>query len=145
MRYVLSLVIACCLLLSGCYQARMTTGKDASNTVVEKKWAASYLYGLVPAEIDVADECPHGIASATRKLSFPNMLVGFLTINIYTPQSVTVTCAARGSMSAVIRGPGMPYLLPANGSEAEIQSLLSTAAIQSSISQNSVQIRVTGE
>ena len=86
----------------------MTTGKEASNTVVEKNWTDSFLYGLVPARVDVSDECPNGIASAKRKLTFPNMLVGGLTLNIYTPQRVTVTCAAQDFMSTAALVPGPP-------------------------------------
>ncbi len=91
----------------------MTTGREASNTVVEKKWAPAYLYGLVPARVDVSDECTNGIATAERKMSFLNMLVSGLTLSIYSPQSVTVTCAG-GSMSAHMapadtqRPPGTP-------------------------------------
>ncbi len=90
----------------------MTTGKAPSSTVVEEKWEPSYLYGLVPAEIDVSDECPNGIASAERDFPFLNMLVNTLTLGIYLPQHVTVTCAADGSMSAGAAPPARPFSPP---------------------------------
>lgn len=121
----------------------MTTGKEASNTVVEEKWAPSFLYGLVPATVDVSDECTNGIASAERKFSFLNMVVSTLTANIFSPQSVTVTCAAEGMgmSSAVPPAPGT-FTLPTDASNAEAQDVLSTATLQSSISQDPVQIHI---
>lgn len=88
-------------ILSGCYQAEVVTDRSASDTVVQEKWAPSYLNGLVPATIDVSDECPNGIASAQRNFTFLNGLVSGLTLGIYLPQNITVTCAAGGSMSDV--------------------------------------------
>lgn len=122
----------------------MTTGKEASNTVVEEKWATSFLFGLVPARLDVSDECPTGIASAEREMSFLNMLVSGLTFNIYSPQSVTVTCAAEGAMSAATQTPvGMKFTLSQDATKAEIQNVLSTVAIHSSATQRPAQVRVT--
>lgn len=121
----------------------MTTGKEASNTVVQEKWAPSFIFGIVPARIDVSEECPNGIASAERKFSFPNMVVNTLTLGIYLPQSVTVTCAA-GSMSAAAEtSASMKFTLAKDATETEIQDVLRTAAIQSSIAHEPAQVRVT--
>jgi hypothetical protein len=121
----------------------MTTGKAPSNTVVEEKWAPSYLYGLVGAEIDVSEECENGIASAERMFTFPNMLVNTLTLGIYLPQNVTVTCAADGSMSAT-KTP-LEFSLPTDATRAELQRTLSIAAFQSSIARKPVQVRLTAK
>lgn len=145
-RYVLPIFLASCLLLTGCYQARMTTGKEPSNTVVEKGWAPSFIYGLVPARVDVSQECPNGIASAERKFSFPNLLVNTLTLGIYLPQSVTVTCAAEGSMSAAAELPAqMTFTLPEDATRADVRETVDTAALQSSLTQTPARIRVTAE
>lgn len=144
MRYLIPVLLASCLLLTGCYQARMTTGKEPSNTVVEEKWASSFIYGLVPARVDVSNECPNGIASAERKFSFPNMLVNTLTLGIYLPQSVTVTCAAEGSMSAVRSSPaGIEFTLSADATPSEIQRVLDTAALQSALAEKPAEVRLT--
>ncbi|WP_162862909.1 Bor/Iss family lipoprotein [Salinibacter ruber] len=144
MKYVLPVLLASCLILTGCYQARMTTSKEPSNTVVEKKWATSFLYGLVPARIDVTQECPNGIASAERKMSFPNMLVSTLTFNIYSPQSVRVTCAADGSMSSASESlTEAGFTLSADATQSEIRYVLNSAALQSSLTQESERVRVT--
>ena len=136
------LLLAFCFLFTSCYQARMTTGMEASNTVVEKKWAPSFLYGLVPATVDVSDQCTNGIASAERILSFPNLLVSTLTLNIFTPQSVTVTCAAGGSMAMDTVSPENNFSLSQSASQAEIQQMLSTAYYQSVITQKQVRIQI---
>jgi hypothetical protein len=51
--------------------------------------------GLVPPEtVETASECTNGVAKIETRLSFLNQLVGLLTIGIYTPMSIKVTCAA---------------------------------------------------
>lgn len=146
MRYLLPLVLASCLLFTGCYQAQMTTGKEASDTVVEEPWAPSFLYGLVPAEIDVSDECTNGIAMAEREMSFLNMVVSGLTVSLFTPQNVTVTCAADGAMSDAQSMPeSLDVTLPTDQSNADIQDLLSTTALQSTIANKPVRIHIPAE
>lgn len=143
MRYLVPALLTCCLLLTGCYQARMTTGQEASNTVVEERWAPSFFYGLVPARVDVSDECTNGIATAERKMTFLNMLVSGLTLSIYSPQSVTVTCAAGGSMSAYASPSGLT--LPASATADDARSVLQTAAAQSFLTQETVRVHVRAE
>lgn len=145
-RYFLPIFLASCLFLTGCYQARMTTEKEPSNTVVEEGWASSFIYGLVPASVDVSEECPNGIASAERKFSFPNMLVNTLTLGIYLPQSVTVTCAAEGSMSATSELPAqMTFTLPEDATRDDVRETVETAALQSSLTRSPARIRVTAK
>jgi len=93
------LLVAALLLLPGCYQAQITTDRTPSDTVVEEKWVASYLNGLVPAKVDVSEDCPNGIAAAQRNFSFLNGLVSTVTLGIYLPHTVVVTCAADQSMA----------------------------------------------
>lgn len=130
------------LSVSGCFQAEVTTDRTAGDTTVEKKWAPSFLMGLVPATIDVSDDCPNGVASAKRKLSFPNLLVSQLTLGIYAPQTVTVTCAAGGSMSAVGPAPASRFALPSDATEADIEDTLSEAVLHSARTQDAVEVRV---
>ena len=88
------ILLLCLVLFPGCYQAQVTTDRTAGDTVVHKKWASSYLNGLVPAKLDVSTQCPSGIAAAERKFTFLNGLVSTLTLGIYLPQNVRVTCAS---------------------------------------------------
>lgn len=83
------------LFLTGCYHAQITTGQASSSQVVEKPWASSFIGGLVPPNVmNVASECPSGVAKVETKLSFLNLVASALTFSIYTPMHITVTCAA---------------------------------------------------
>jgi hypothetical protein len=63
--------------------------------VVEKSFASSWIYGLVPpSTVETAAKCPNGVAKVETQLSFVNQLVSALTFGIYTPMSIKVTCAA---------------------------------------------------
>ena len=141
-KYAVPALLAACLCLSGCYHAHVTTNKAAGDTVVQESWAPSFLFGLVPAEIDVADQCTNGIASAERELSFLNMLVGGLTLNIYTPQNVTVTCAAGGSASRVVPQKDTEFTLQEGASKEEVHSVLSSATAESVVSGKPVTVRI---
>jgi len=93
----LSLVVSA-LLLSACFHQIVQTGRTPGTTVVERPWTATWLWGLVPAEeISVVSQCPNGVATIETQQSFLNGLVGGLTLGIYTPQEVRVTCASGGA------------------------------------------------
>ena len=47
--------------------------------------------------METASRCPNGVARVETQLSFVNQLVSFLTLGIFTPMSIKVTCAAGGS------------------------------------------------
>ena len=84
------LMIVC----AGCYHATVETGATPSTEVVEKKFASSWVYGLVPpSTVSTAERCPNGAAKVETQHSFVNQLVGFLTLGIYTPMEIKVTCA----------------------------------------------------
>ena len=95
---ILSLVaaaVATVLATAGCYHATIDTGATPSTQVVSKEWAAGWIYGLVPpSTVETASKCPNGVAKVETQLSFLNQLVSFLTLYIYTPMSIQVTCAA---------------------------------------------------
>jgi hypothetical protein len=83
------------LSLTSCYHAVVDTGRPPGTTVIDKPWTNTFVFGLVPAsEIDTAAECPRGIARVDTEQSFLNGLVGALTLYLYTPQHVRITCAA---------------------------------------------------
>ncbi len=90
-----ALCLGILFLLSGCYHARVTTSDSKPATVVvEQTFASSWIYGLVPPkEIDATDKCSSGVATVETRLSFVNQLVGALTLGIYTPMHIRVTCA----------------------------------------------------
>jgi len=82
-------------LCAGCYHATVETGATPSSVVVHKTFASSWIYGLVPpSTVETASRCPYGSAKVETQLSFVNQVVSLLTLGIYTPMEIKVTCAA---------------------------------------------------
>ncbi len=80
--------------LTACYHATIDTGLTPSTQVVEQSFASSWIYGLVPPKtVETASRCPNGAAKVETQHTFVNQLVGFLTLGIYTPMHIRVTCA----------------------------------------------------
>ena len=97
------------LFTSACFHQVVQTGRPAGSTVVDNPWVSTWLWGLVAAQpIDVRQQCPSGTAMIETETSFVNGVVGALTLGIWTPQHVRVTCAS-GSAS-----------LPANAIQVHI-------------------------
>jgi hypothetical protein len=90
----------------GCYHATIETGASPSAEVISKSFASGWIYGLVPpSTVSTAAKCPAGAAKVETQLSFVNQLVSLLTLGIYTPMAIKVTCAAGGPGGASITGP----------------------------------------
>ncbi len=86
------------LAATACYHAVIDTGKPPSPQTIERPWATSLIYGLVPPPVvETASRCPNGVSRVETQLSFLNQLVAGITAGIYTPMSIKVTCAAAGS------------------------------------------------
>jgi len=98
-RAVTSLLVV--LLLPACYHATVETGATPSTTMIRKGFASSWIYGLVPPKtVETAAQCPGGVSRVETRLSFVNQLVGFLTLGIYTPMEIMVTCAEAATTTA---------------------------------------------
>ena len=88
------------VLLTACYHATIDTGLAPSNQVVEKPWASGWVFGLVPpSTVETQSKCSSGVSKVETQLSFVNQLVAFLTLDIYTPMTIKVTCAQGGRSS----------------------------------------------
>src|SRR5262245_10581269 len=110
------------LATSACFHQVVRTGRPAGQTVVDKPWVNTWLWGLVAAQpLEVRQDCRSGIATIETETSFVNGLVGALTLGIYTPQHVRVTCAT-GSAS-----------LPANAIRVTVSALSSPMERQQQI------------
>lgn len=125
----LQLLCLALVFVMGCYGASVDSGLPPSKKVVKQAWAASWIYGLVPPKtIETAADCPAGVARVETRLSFVNQLVGFITLGIYTPMEISVTCAEGSGMS------GQPYPLDISIDDAatprEIQDAFKEAARQ---------------
>lgn len=113
--------------LFGCYHATVNTGLTPSAEVYEKSFASGWIYGLVPpSTVETAAKCATGVARIETQLSFVNQLVNFLTLGIYTPMSIKVTCAARSSADASGLSPDFRVTVAAGS--ASLREALTRAA-----------------
>ncbi len=81
------------ILLAGCYHVTVVTGAPPGNTVIDKPWQMSFVYGLIPPqEVDAKATCAQGVAKVETEHSFLNGLVAGLTWQLVTPIHVRVTC-----------------------------------------------------
>src|SRR5688572_716244 len=139
MKHSVSIAMTLGLVLSGCFHQVVQTGRAPGTTVVEKPWTATWLWGIVPASpIDVTSNCPGGIATVETKQTFMNGLVGALTLGIFTPRDVKVTCAA-----GTARGPGITeFIVARDASQDEKAQVIADAIAESSRTQLPVLIGV---
>ena len=92
---------ALALIASGCYHATIETAATPSPQTIEQGFASAWIAGLIPPKpVETAAKCPDGVAKVETQQSFVNGLVGILTLGIYTPMSIKVTCAAKPAAAA---------------------------------------------
>jgi hypothetical protein len=85
---------AASLAVTACYHVTVVSNAQPSATVVDRPWQHSFIYGLVPpAEINVKQECPRGVAKVETEQSFVNGLASAVTQGIYSPIHTVITCA----------------------------------------------------
>ena len=109
-------VVSLLLILAACYHATIETGLPASPQVIEKSFASGWIYGLVPpSPVKAMSQCPNGVSKVETQLSFVNQLVNVITLGIYTPMSIKVTCASSGRSSV----PGTPEIKVGDGATSE--------------------------
>lgn len=64
----------------------------------------SFIAGLVPPDlVETASKCPDGLAKVETRLSFLNQVASFVTLGIYSPMEIVVSCA--GSTASVDDAP----------------------------------------
>lgn len=92
--------VACCALtcgLTGCYKATFYQSANAIPGDRHEEWSDFFIFGLVGNErFDVRAFCGHDeLAEVRTGSNLATTLVSALTIGVYTPHKVYVTCAAR--------------------------------------------------
>ena len=94
--------IAALLLLSaGCYHASIESGMKPGTDKIEQEWASGWAWGIVgPEPIQAQSKCTNGLSKVETEHSFLNGLVGAVTLGIYTPMHLTVTCASGATADA---------------------------------------------
>jgi Bor protein len=125
--------------LGACYHATIETGLTPSTRVLEQKWASSWIYGLVPPKsVETASRCPDGVAKVETQLSFLNQVVHILTLGIYTPMDIRVTCALPAGTSTP---QGAALTVPANADSDRVREAFRAAADQAAEGQAIVLVR----
>src|SRR5512138_3053865 len=91
-------LLAAMLGAAGCYKATFIRDPSVVKGVEHDKWVDYWLWGLVnEQEIDVKQFCPDGrVAQVVTGGDFLSGLVNFVTLGIYSPRKVFVTCATDG-------------------------------------------------
>src|SRR5262245_2409341 len=98
MRRFITLLVTAVLLGTACYHAKIETGASPATQTIEKPWASGWLFGLVPpSQVETTQKCASGVAQVETQHSFLNMVAAGLTLGIYTPITIKVTCAGRTS------------------------------------------------
>lgn len=140
-RLLLFALLACTLTLTGCYHATVVTGAEPGSQTIEKPWATSFINGLIPPEtVDATQQCNNGVARVETQLSFLNQIVAGLTFGLYSPMTITVTCASGGSMSDA--GSSSTDMTVTSDTRAEIQQSLQKAADRTARTGEPTSVRV---
>ena len=97
-----ALLVAALVLLAGCWRTTIRNGNTPiGQTPIEYdgKWHNGVVFGIaeLSGPYDLQKVCPRGWAQVHTETDFLAGLVTALTLNIYTPQRVTVSCAASGA------------------------------------------------
>lgn len=123
-----ALLAMCLVAASACYHQVIHTGRAPGPTVVSRPWTPTFLWGLVaPAPIDVSQQCRSGVATVETQMSVPNWFASLITIGIYSPRDVKVTCAAGSSLK-----PGLREFYVAASASAEERDRVVRSAINES-------------
>jgi len=91
-------LLAALLAGAGCYKATFIRDPNAVKGVEQDQWLDFWLWGLVNEQsIDVKQFCPDGrVAQVVTGGNFGTGIVSVLTLGIYSPRKVYVTCATDG-------------------------------------------------
>jgi len=99
------LLLALLALAAGCFHVNYVTNRPPASTPAYEAWHTDVVWGLVEVSdpVDVATVCPNGYARIESQLTFVQGLLQYITLGIYNPQSVTITCtSARAETPAAL-------------------------------------------
>lgn len=91
-------LLAALLGSAGCYKATFIRDPSAVKGVERDQWLDFFVFGIVGEQnLDIKQFCADGrVAEVQTHGNFGTGVVSVLTIGIYTPRKVTVTCATDG-------------------------------------------------
>jgi hypothetical protein len=91
-RWLLPLVLF--FILPGCYKASFYRDPSVVRGREHDEWSDFFVFGTVgKQDYDVSQFCPAEVAEVRTGGNFATGLVSVVTIGIYTPRKVYVTCA----------------------------------------------------
>jgi hypothetical protein len=109
------LLLTACV-FSGCFKHSVRDERKKPGTGVTDEWKPYLVLGLVPmGKQTLTSQCPSGIALYEVKHSFLNGLLGAVTLNLFTPMTVSFACAAGERPAPRKSDPGsMPFEQPSD-------------------------------
>jgi hypothetical protein len=93
-------LIASFAVLTGCWHSIISTDLPPSTEVYHEGFKPAFVYGLVPAQLDASKYCGGRRWARIETQQTPvDWLVSAVTLGIFTPMDIRVTCAARAAMN----------------------------------------------
>lgn len=91
---------AIAVLLSVISITSAATAQDSTSLTARvtaaKQWATTFVYGVVPGAVaEAAAQCRDGLAKVRRGQTPANTLVSIVTLGMFSPITILVTCATR--------------------------------------------------
>ena len=85
----------------GCAATTVHSGRPPQDVApgYDERWHSAFLWGVVPVggPYDLAEICPNGWSQVTVARDPFTLLVGVVTVFLYSPSRVTVVCAVPGA------------------------------------------------
>jgi len=133
MRRAIALLLSVISITSA--QAQESTSMSARVTAA-KQWATTFVYGVVPAAVaQAAAQCQDGLAKVRRGQTPANTLVSIVTIGMFNPITILVTCALPSEKPAID--------VPADATLDERRNALADAVDESLKTHRPVVVRYT--
>lgn len=133
MRRAIALLLSVISITSA--QAQDSTFMSARVTAA-KQWATTFVYGVVPAAVaQAAAQCQDGLAKVRRGQTPANTLVSIVTIGMFNPITILVTCALPSEKPAID--------VPADATLDERRNALADAVDESLKTHRPVVVRYT--
>ena len=114
----------------------ITSAAHAQDFSAAKRWATTFIYGVVPAAVaQAAAQCQDGLAKVRRGQTPANTLVSIVSLGMLNPITILVTCAT-GSEKPMID-------VPADATLDERRNALADAVDESLKTHHWVVVRYT--
>ncbi|HTA74158.1 MAG TPA: hypothetical protein VK733_07790 [Gemmatimonadaceae bacterium] len=134
MRRAIALLLSVISITSAA-RAQDSTSMSARVTAA-KQWATTFVYGVVPAAVaQAAAQCQDGLAKVRRGQTPANTLVSIVTIGMFNPITILVTCALPSEKPAID--------VPADATLDERRNALADAVDESLKTHRPVVVRYT--